>query len=853
MPVSATSSAGYACAARATPFALAGTERKYERARPFVIRHLALDIEVELDEKAVRGTATLSFERVSPSARELVLDAVGFDVRGVQLDLGRGFTRAAHDYDGDRLTVSIPQKASSGRLRVVYRARPLRGLYFLGPDEVVTARPVQVWSQCQDQDARHWLPCHDEPHAKMTTDFRVSVPKGFSVLSNGELVRKDTPRGPKKWSFRFRMKDPVPSYLVTLVVGRFDLVEDRPAERPGQPSVPVSYLVPIGRADDGRHTFAETPRMMELFGKLTGIAFPYSRYSQVIVSDFIFIGMENSTATTLCEHILLDRRARLDITSNDVIAHELAHHWFGNFVTCRDWSQAWLNEGFATFFQHVEREDRLGRDEYEYGLAGDQDAYLGEAGGRYARPLVCREYEKPLDLFDRHLYQKGSLVLHMLRRELGDELFWRGVHQYLTRHAHGIVETVDLMRALERVSGRSFEQFFDQWVYRPGHPKLKVTISWERGQLTASVEQSQDSENFPAFAFPLELEIAEKSGKLHRQQKWVTGRSDALVVALSRRPAWVGFDPDFRVIGDVSLEVPNDLLLNQLEKGSTARLRWMAARTLKRRGDSKTVESLGRALANESEAWMVRAEVALALGELRAEQSYRFLKAQARTAHPKVRRAVVEALGQFKTLDASRLLAKIARKDESYLVEAEAARALGRTRQPGALEALLSVLDDASWADVKRAGALEGLAALRQEQALLPVLERTRYGLPSPTRCGAVAALAKLGEGARVRDHLEGLLDDSDPFLRLAVADAVQTLDDPKAAGALRNRLERELDSRVTRRIREVLRDIGKGDAAERRRLKDEVEELRREVSELKLRVGKEHDRSGGRQRRHSC
>ena len=157
------------------------------------------------------------------------------------------------------------------------------------------------------------------------------------------------------------------------------------------------------------------------------------------MNDFIFGGMENTTATTMYEHILLDERAALDITSDDLIAHELAHQWFGDLVTCRDWSHAWLNEGFATFMEHIDRESHLGRDEYDYGLKGDMEAYLGEARGRYRRPIVCQDYDAPIDIFDRHLYEKGACVLHMLRRELGDALFFGGVRAYLVRHQKGSV------------------------------------------------------------------------------------------------------------------------------------------------------------------------------------------------------------------------------------------------------------------------------------------------------------------------------------------------------------------------------------------------------------------------------
>src|SRR5260370_2530458 len=200
--------------------------------------------------------------------------------------------------------------------------------------------------------------------------------------------------------------------------------------------------------------------------------------------------MENTTATTMEECVLYDERAAIDITCDGSIAHELAHQWFGDFVTCRDWSHGWLNEGFATFFEHVDTEHHLGKDEYDYAIRGDLEAYLSEANGRYRRPIVCQDYEAPIDVFDRHLYEKGGLVLHMLRTMLGDDVFWRSVNAYLTKHARSIVETRDLMRALEDVSGRGLAQFFEQWVYRPGHPGLQGTVEHHQGAPSVAVNQA---------------------------------------------------------------------------------------------------------------------------------------------------------------------------------------------------------------------------------------------------------------------------------------------------------------------------------------------------------------------------
>jgi aminopeptidase N len=824
------------------PFALAGTERKYERSRPFSLEHLDLDIEVGLAEKKISATARLDFSRRSPDAKELELDAVGFELTRVRIDTGKGLKPAEHHYDGDRITISVSPRAKSGRIEITYEASPKRGLYFLAPDKFVKDRPVQMWSQCQDEDARHFIPCHDKPHTKMTTSVTVHVPRGKVALSNGELVSKKAPRGKKTWTYRYEMRDPMPSYLVTLVVGDFDVIEDRPVARKGRESVPVVYYAPKGRRGDVRRAFGETPRMIELFGRLTGVPFPWSRYSQVVVKDFIFGGMENTTATTMYEHVLFDERAAADITSNDLVAHELAHQWFGDYVTCRDWSHAWLNEGFATYFEHVEREDRLGIDEYEYGVHGDVMSYLGEAGGRYMRAIVCRDYEEPIDLFDRHLYEKGGLVLHMLRRDLGDELFWKGVNLYLTRHGGGIVETNDLQRAFEDVSGRSYEQFFDQWVYRPGHPVIKAQVGYERGQLNVKVRQTQKSGDVPLFAFPLEIEVATKGGKTHRHEKWIDSESDALVVPIAERPSWVGVDPQFRVVGSISVEGPADMLREQLANGTSARIRWLAAQALDKRNDPDTVRALGTALSNEREAWMTRAEAAQALGKIRGPDGFALLRDNLKTSHPKVRRAIVAALGAFRTDEAAALLSRAARTDQSYLVGADAARALGETRKESGLKTLVGVLGEASWADVKRAGALDGLASLGSDAGVPHVLERTRYGHPANARRAAVVALAKLSDERKTREHLEQLLDDADPHFRLAVVGAIQSLGDVRARGGLRRRLERELDGRVARRIREALRGLGQSPGAEHRRMSDEIEQLRRELGEMKTRLARVED-----------
>jgi aminopeptidase N len=817
------------------PFPFASTARQFERDRPFLVRHIALDLALDVEKKTVAGTATVDVARVDARATELRFDAIGFDLKSVTVE----GAPVAYTYDGRTLVVSLAPPlappaspdATAASVVIAYAATPRRGLYFLEPDEHYPERPRQVWSQCQEEDARHFVPCHDKPHVKMTTELTVRAPNGWTVLSNGALVRKETP-GEGAWLFHWKMSAPHSSYLLTLVAGEFSEIDAKAGE------LPVSYLVPKGREDDGRRAFGRTPDMIAHFAALTGVAFPWNKYAQVVVSDFIFGGMENTTATTMYEHILLDERAALDVTSDDLVAHELAHQWFGDYVTCRDWSEAWLNEGFATYFEHVWRDKVLGPDEYAYGLKGDLAAYLGEASGRYRRPIVCHEYDAPLDLFDRHLYEKGGLVLHLLWAELGADVFWRGVGAYLKAHAYGLVETRDLQRALEDASGKSLGRMFEQWVHRPGHPEVDVALSWDDGILKVAVKQHQaTSDGVPnVFEFPLVLDVAH-AGEPARTRLMVTQRAETFAVPCPERPRFVVVDPELQILGEVHVKGSNDMLRAQLHGAPTARGRWLAAQALATTDDPPTIGALVARLEDEREIWCVRAECAEALGSIRAREGFAALARNAATKHPKVRRAVMDALGRFKTPAAVEALRPHALKDDSYLVEAEAARALGKTKQAAAFETLLDVLDRPSWADVVRVGAIDGLAALRDDRGASHVLARTRYGQPNRARRAAILALPKLMADRKGREALEELLDDADPHLRIDAVRALVDLGDARARPALRARLEVDLDARVRRRLREALRDLGGDGKRASDQLRDDFEKLQNEHTELKTRL----------------
>ncbi|HEY6036945.1 MAG TPA: M1 family metallopeptidase, partial [Kofleriaceae bacterium] len=333
-------------------FAFPGTQPKFAPDRVVDILHILLDIEVDPAARTVAGTATLRAAAIAPT-KVVELDAVELAIESVTAN-GKD---AAFRHDGKKLRIELAtevQPAEELVLAVAYRGAPRRGLYFTAPDDGYPDKPTQAWTQGQDEDSRYWFPCFDAPNEKATSEVIAKVPAGMFALSNGTLVSDRTQGG--KRVVHWRLDVPHSCYLVTLAVGDFATIETRWRD------VPVVYYVQRGLEAECERTLARTPEMLELFSTKFGVAYPYPRYSQVFVADFIFGGMENTSATTLTDTVLIDERAAIDYDIDSLVAHELAHQWFGDLVTCRDWGEGWLNEGCATYAEYIWREAHEGRD-----------------------------------------------------------------------------------------------------------------------------------------------------------------------------------------------------------------------------------------------------------------------------------------------------------------------------------------------------------------------------------------------------------------------------------------------------------------------------------------------------------
>ena len=817
-------------------FVLPGATEHYAPDRPVRTEHVRIEVELDFEAKEVAGTCTTTLHPVR-EVRALTFDAVDMDVESVTVN-GK---RAAYSNSGRQIHIQLTLPlAQDGRAEAAirYRCKPSRGLYFWGPDEGYPDRPVQAWTQGQDEDSRAWFPCLDAPAQRATTEVLATFPAKMTALSNGALVSDQVKAGRRTTHYRFDF--PHPAYLVTLAVGEFE------EERARTGDTQLRYLFPKGRKADAMRCVGRTPEMIELLEEVTGEKYPYGSYSQVFVTDFIFGGMENTSATTLTDSVLHDARAHQDYSAEPLIAHELTHQWFGDLLTCREWPHGWLNEGFATYGEVLWKERSEGVDEVDLYRGTLLEVYLQEVREHYARPIVTRKFHLPVDLFDRHLYQKGALVLHELRRRLGDELFFRAIRHYVKTNRAQSVETVDLARAIEEATGHNLDRLFNQYVFSAGHPELKAEVRYEAEErrVRIKVQQKQKAsppDGFPIFHLPLKVRVV--ADRESREQ--ILELSDAehvYFISSEKEPEQVSLDPRREILGTLEVDKPVDYWLRELKTAPEARTRSEAAVALGKIGSARAVEALESALMNDA-FWGTQAASARALGQARTPRAKKALLGASHLPHPKARRAVVAALGEFKRdREVAPALQRICEKgDRSYFVEGEAGRSLGKLRVDGSLPVLQKMLSRRSFMEVVAVGAVDGMAESLAPKAYEIVEPLTRYGQPVFLRRAAVMALAKLAEPAQKKTEAVELLAElfRDPLFRIqyAAIDAARELGDRRIIPALES--TPFLDGRAQRASREAIRALREEEpkAKQLAGLHEEVDRLKEETKSLKERL----------------
>ncbi|MGH7701810.1 MAG: M1 family metallopeptidase [Gemmatimonadales bacterium] len=619
---------------------------RYSRSHDYDLIHQRIEVGgFDWKQTAFTGRVTMTVRALRPRFDSVVVDAGRLlEIRGVT---GPGGRPLAYQSRGDTLVIHLRQAVGwrdTVRFTVDYGGKVDngRGLTFIAAEPGVAHRPQQIWSQGEAQDNHLWFPTYDFPNDKATWEVVATVPRGFTAVSNGRLVTDRTnPDGTR--TMHWRQDRPAATYLVSLVVAPLVKLSD------AWHGVPVDYYVYREDSALARPLFRETPDMIEVFSALTGVKYPWAKYAQTTVADF-FGGMENVSATTLVDW-LPDARAYVDRPWYQyiLIPHELAHQWFGDYVTTANWANTWLNEGFAEFMPGQYWKVRLGR------LAED-DYYLDEYDQFMA---LDRGRRMPLAaLGSNNIYPKGALVLEMLKAYLGEARFWAAIQRYLTDRALDVATTDDFRQAVLTATGENLDWFWDQWIYQAGYPEFAVAASWDSTarRVTLTVRQTQvdtataDSTGLRfstpgIFRMPVTIRVGTAAGDLTRRV-WLEAREQTIAIdTVPGQPTMVVFDDQNAVLKKLDFPQPTGWLATQLRRDPDLwNRRWAMAQLAARPQDGAAGQALAGA-AREADYPLTRADAVEALAGFPEAVARPAVLAALRDTAARVRAAALTALG----------------------------------------------------------------------------------------------------------------------------------------------------------------------------------------------------------------
>lgn len=776
---------------------------KYAPDRRVDILHLALDVTPDFEKRSVKGEASLSFVPIAKPLEDLTLNAVDLQVDDVRSNL----PLAGYQVTSRNIQISFADPVPLGtevKLSIKYSAQPSKGLYFRVPSNGYKAQDMHVFTQGEMIEARHWFPCYDHPNEKFTSEVTCHVPEGMTVLSNGKLLssQKDA-QG--LLAVRWLQDKQHVNYLITMVAGYFSKLEDKNGR------VPLSFYTPVTDAKEAPLTFQGTRSMMDFYENEIQVPFPWDQYGQVVVRDFPPSGMENTSLTTLNDR-LLHTSATENIlpetggfTSEQVVAHELAHQWFGDLVTCKDWSHSWLNEGFATFYALLYLGKQHGNDEFLYQLYRDREDIL--ANEYESRPIVYRRYKSPWEQFDQRQYQRASWVLQMLRNQLGEELFRRCVRTYLERYKFQTVVSSDLSRVVEELSGRSYDRFFDQWFYKFGTPKVELRYQYDDKSKMAKISVSQsvrtgsdqkygensskdNSDKISTFHFPLTLRFKFKDAELTKVLD-VKEAEETFYVSLKRSPEYVMADPELGLLGTIDFQLPTSMLYARLADKTEMIGRLTAAEQLAYMKDETTIAKLKSAVQNDP-FYGVRIRAASSLRKIHTDEALAALSSCMQQSDARVRRAVVEEIGKFYHPQAKDAILRCLETERNPAIIAAALQGLSSYHQDSIHALLLKYLGMTSYNNCIADAAVNAIK-MQDDPSFVPELmsalrnretEFTSHGV-----AGALIALAYIDRNEKKRDDVReficGYLSNKRDEIQVGAIRALGGLEDGKSIPVL--------------------------------------------------------------------
>lgn len=515
--------------------------------------HTKLDVRFDYKKRYMYGKEWVTLKPHFYPTDSLRLDAQGMDIKNISIVKAGKNTPLKFTYDSLTIDIKLDRTYRNGENYTVYidyTAKPnnlkamgsmaitdAKGLYFINPDGTEKDKPTQIWTQGETQSSSAWFPTIDKPNQKTTDEITMTVPKKYVTLSNGRLAsQKVNADGTRTDTWKQEL--PHSPYLFMMAVGDFKITKDTWKGKE------VSYYLEPKYAPYAKDIFGFTPEVIDFYSKTLGVDYPWNKYSQIVVRDYVSGAMENTSATLHGEYVQATKRELIDAYYNQgrsTIVHELFHQWFGDYVTAESWSNLTVNESFADFSETLWAEHKYGKDAGDAHINDDRQNYLSQPDLK-TKDLVRFHYKDKEDVFDAVTYQKGGSILYMLRNYLGNAAFYKGLNIYLKTNAFKNGEAHQLRLALEEASGRDLNWFFNQWYFGAGHPVLNITYKWDEAskKQTVYLNQTQDGN---AFILPLAIDVY-AGGKMERKKFWVRNKVDSLVFQSAVKPSLVNVDGD---------------------------------------------------------------------------------------------------------------------------------------------------------------------------------------------------------------------------------------------------------------------------------------------------------------------
>ncbi len=723
--------------------------------KEFHMIHLDLNFHFNLEKKKVFGVATEKIVPFRLDYKQIHLNAMDMTIDKVSM----GNENLKYQYDGKILTIDLDKPygiEDTLTYSVTYSTIPKKGIYFVTPDKAYPNRIPEIWSQSESEDAQYWYPCHDSPDDFSTSTLTATVPEGWVVVSNGALTKETTDKKDRTKTFTWTEGKPHVVYLNSIIAGKYDVLKTK------WDNVPIYYYVEPEYAKYAMENFSHTPDILKFFSEVTGHHYEWEKLSLSTVQDFTEGGMENVSAITLTNTTLHDPYAEPQQNSTDLVSHETAHQWFGDLLTCRDWNDAWLNEGFAQFFEALYGQYAFGNDHYTYEMLLNHQRVLSD-DKRERHPTYYRRYNSPDDVFTDYIYQRGASILNMLRHMLGDQLFFKAIRLYVQQNQFHNVDTHDLERAFQDATGRNLYWFFNEWVFKGGHPVFDVKYDYNKDthKLLMTVDQTQKVDSLtPVYRVPVDIYIETPSQKITKTV-WIDSLNNSYSFDVNENPLMVNFDEGHYLLDEVNFKKSNEELAYQLKNDKDVDGRIWAAEQLAKDKSSDAAMALITTLKDDP-FWAVRSQCAALLGKFIDVDARQALIAALKDRDQRVQVSAINSLGNFSKLvllpkdkgteklqSEDKGIAKLLKEKfdvaKNYFVRAAAVESYAKIDSIKALPVVIRAFNMDSYQGTVKIAALRAMAAIDSNKAYDYEVKFSDYGEPNEVRTRALYMLTESG------------------------------------------------------------------------------------------------------------